>query len=137
DNSSVLQVAQAAPPPSEDSDPNVLTNDKIAKMATFKLGDTVILGKIKTSQCSFDTSPDALIKLKQAGVSDAVLQAMIDTAAAPKRRLPVLLRRWMHLLPRRLRQHSPSSIDTSLWWVLAPTPSTTAQGTLRFPPMGR
>jgi hypothetical protein len=82
DNSSALQEMQPPPSQPEDSDPNVLTNDKIAKMANAKLGDAVILGKIKTSQCNFDTSTDALIKLKQAGVSDTVLQAMIEAGAS-------------------------------------------------------
>ncbi len=82
DNSSVLQAAQPAPSQPEDTDPSVLTNDKVAKMASFKLGDAVILGKIKASQCNFDTNPDALIKLKQGGVSDTVLQAMIEAGAS-------------------------------------------------------
>lgn len=67
---------------SEATDPMLLTNETVVKMATFKLGDAVILDKIKSSQCNFDTSPDALIKMKQAGISDAVLQAMIGAGAA-------------------------------------------------------
>jgi len=84
DDSSAPLSAQPAPQP-EDSDPNLLTNDKVIKMASVKLGDAVILGKIKTSQCNFDTSTDALIKLKQAGVSDTVLQAMIEAGAQSNR----------------------------------------------------
>ncbi len=54
-----------------------MTNDEVIKMAGAGLGDAVILDKIKASQCNFNTSTDAIIKLKQAGVSDTVLEAMI------------------------------------------------------------
>lgn len=84
DNSTASQALQAASSQPEEADPNLLTNDKIAKMANAKLGDAVIVSMIKTSACSFDTSSNAVIKLKQAGVSDAVLQAMIEAAAAPQ-----------------------------------------------------
>jgi tetratricopeptide (TPR) repeat protein len=57
-----------------------LTNDDIIKMVQVKLGDSVIIAKIKSSACAFDTSVDGLSKLKQADVSDAVLQAMLEVA---------------------------------------------------------
>lgn len=60
-----------------------LTNDDVTKMVTAKLGDSVIVAKIKSTSCKFDTGTDALIKLKQAGVSDAVLAAMAEGAPAP------------------------------------------------------
>jgi hypothetical protein len=59
-----------------------LTNDDIIKMVQIKFGDSVIVAKIKSSPCKFDTSMDALTKLKAAGVSDAVLQAMMEPCAA-------------------------------------------------------
>jgi hypothetical protein len=65
------QTAGAAP----------LTNDDIIKMVQFKFGDNVIVAKIKSSPCKFDTSMDALTKLKAAGVSDAVMQAMMEPGA--------------------------------------------------------
>lgn len=58
-----------------------LTNDDVIKMAQAKLPDGVIVAKIKTSSCKFDTSLDSLIKLKQAGISDAVMQAMTEAGA--------------------------------------------------------
>jgi hypothetical protein len=82
-DNSAAQAPPSAPSEAEEMGSNVLTNDMVIKMAGAKLGDAVILAKMKGSQCSFDTSTDALIKLKQAGVSDAVLQAMIGAAAAP------------------------------------------------------
>src|SRR5260370_29965968 len=58
--------------------PGCLPNDEIIKLVLAKMPDSVVLAKIKSSTCEFDTSSDALIKLKQAGVSDAVLQAMVE-----------------------------------------------------------
>jgi hypothetical protein len=60
-----------------------LTNDDIVKMVQLKLADSVVIAKIKSSACAFDTSVDGLGKLKQAGVSDAVLQAMVEAGGQP------------------------------------------------------
>ncbi len=60
-----------------------LTNDDIIKLAQAKLPDKIVIAKIKSSTCDFDSSPDGLIKLKQAGVSDSVLQAILDAQPAP------------------------------------------------------
>lgn len=84
DSSAVAQRPEPMQSQPEEADPKLLTNAKIIKMASVKMGDAVILGTIKTSPSNFDTSPDALIKLKQAGVSDAVLQAMQEAAAPPQ-----------------------------------------------------
>jgi hypothetical protein len=56
-----------------------MTNDDVIKMVQAKLPDAVVVAKIKSSTCKFDTSADTLIKLKQVGVSDAVLQAMAES----------------------------------------------------------
>jgi hypothetical protein len=57
--------------------PKPLSNDDINKMVQLKFGDGVIAAKIESSSSVFDTSVEALTKLKAAGVSDAVMQAMI------------------------------------------------------------
>jgi hypothetical protein len=67
-----------APENSPASSTQSLTNADIIKLVQAKLPDSVVLAKIKSSSCDFDTSPDALIKLKRAGVSDSVLQAMVE-----------------------------------------------------------
>ena len=72
--SSPAQTQEAAKPG--------LTNDDVIKMVQAKLGDGVIIAKIKSSQCKFDTSTDALIKLKEDGVSDAVMQAVAEAGTA-------------------------------------------------------
>ncbi|HEV2352240.1 MAG TPA: hypothetical protein VG028_20595 [Terriglobia bacterium] len=58
-----------------------LTNDDVIKMVQAKLPDGVIVAKIKSSACGFDTGTDALIKLKQEGVSEPVLAAMAGCAS--------------------------------------------------------
>jgi hypothetical protein len=55
---------------------SALANDDVAKMAAAGLPAIVIVGWIKESQCRFDLRPDALIKLRAVGVSEAVLKAM-------------------------------------------------------------
>jgi hypothetical protein len=64
----------------------MLTNDAIVKMVKSGLPENVIVQKIRVSQKKFDTSADALIKLKGAGVPDKVIEAMmapVATAAVP------------------------------------------------------
>jgi hypothetical protein len=55
-----------------------LTNEQIIQMVAAKLPDDVIIAAIRKSASKFDLTPDALIKLKTAGVSDAVLRAMVQ-----------------------------------------------------------
>jgi hypothetical protein len=45
------------------------------------LDKDVIVGKIQSSRCDFDTSPTALVELKAVGVIDSVLLAMIKSSA--------------------------------------------------------
>jgi hypothetical protein len=59
-----------------------LTNADIVKMAKAGLSADIILAKIKGSPCRFDTSPDALTKLKEEGVPQTVILAMIESPNA-------------------------------------------------------
>jgi len=74
---------QAQGQPGEPHD-EVLTNSDVVKMVKVKLADGIIISKIKTSACNFDTSVNALVKLKEAGVSDPVIQAMHDAQEAAR-----------------------------------------------------
>ena len=56
---------------------DTVTNQTIIKMTKSKLGDKVILSKVKSSPCKFDISADALIKLKEQNVSDTVVNLMV------------------------------------------------------------
>ena len=45
----------------------ILTNETIVKMVNAKLGDTLIINKIKNSKTNFDLSTNAIINLKKTG----------------------------------------------------------------------
>jgi len=73
---------QQSQPAQNSSD--VLTNSDVVKMAKAKLGDGIIISTVKSSACNFDTSVSGMVKLKEAGVSDPVIQAMRDAQEAAK-----------------------------------------------------
>jgi outer membrane lipoprotein SlyB len=54
-----------------------MTNDDVIKMVKGGLGESTVLQAIDGSEPNFDTSPDGLVKLKQGGVSDAVIQRIM------------------------------------------------------------
>lgn len=54
-----------------------LKNSDVIQMMKSGLGRRTIVLLIRQSQCNFDTSPQAMMKLKKAGVSDDVLNAML------------------------------------------------------------
>lgn len=57
---------------------NTLNNKSIIEMVQLKLPEGVIIQKIKSSKCKFDTNPDALGALTKAGVSEKIVMAMIE-----------------------------------------------------------
>jgi uncharacterized protein YgiM (DUF1202 family) len=59
-----------------------LTNTDVMKMSVMHLTADVIVAKIKSSPCEFDTTPGALRKAKQAGVADKVILAMVQAPLA-------------------------------------------------------
>lgn len=61
-----------------------LTNKDVLSMVAAKLPDSIIISKMKNSACQIDTSPDALIALKQAGASDAVILEITQLPANQK-----------------------------------------------------
>ncbi|HEY5380769.1 MAG TPA: hypothetical protein VIJ65_00805 [Acidobacteriaceae bacterium] len=80
-----LRSVSAQVEPSEDgpvqtnadvSKAHFISNDTIVRMAKAGLDDTVILQTIETQPGHYDTSPDDLIALKNAGVSQQVIAAM-------------------------------------------------------------
>lgn len=54
----------------------LLTNNTVIKMVKAKLSEDTIINKIKGSKADFDLSTDGLIKLKEAGASDNIINAM-------------------------------------------------------------
>ena len=73
-----------------------LTNDSVVKMVKAQLGDDLIVGTIKSQLCLFQLGADDMIALKQAGVSDKVIAAMVEksnagtAAAAPSQPAPAV-----------------------------------------------
>lgn len=57
---------------------NTLTNKSVIDMVELKLPESVILQKIKSSKCKFDTTPDALATLTKSGVGEKIMMAMIE-----------------------------------------------------------
>lgn len=61
----------------------VLTNETVVSMVKVGLGEEIILDKIKNSQGQFDLSAQGLVRLKESGVSEAVIKAMMEASARP------------------------------------------------------
>ncbi|HVT58730.1 MAG TPA: hypothetical protein VHR45_10030 [Thermoanaerobaculia bacterium] len=83
----ILLVAAPVGAVSAAAAPKPLTNDDIVTMVQAGLPQEVIVEKIKTSKTIFDTSTDALVALKKAGVSGDIIRVMVNPAAEPT--LPV------------------------------------------------
>ena len=58
-----------------------MDNEDIIKLVKAGVGEALILSGIDSSEPQFDTSADALIKLKQAGASDTIIQRMLAKKA--------------------------------------------------------
>lgn len=59
----------------------VLTNADVIEMVMSGLSENVAIAKIKSSKTNFDTSTDQLLKLKQSGVSDSLVTAMLESGS--------------------------------------------------------
>jgi len=61
-----------------------VVNDDIVQMSRVGVLPAVIIAKIRTTACKFDTSPSALVALKEVGVADEVLMEMVrNPSGAP------------------------------------------------------
>jgi hypothetical protein len=74
-------TAAPAPTPSP-AKAEGLTVDGVVAMAEAGLSDDVIIARLRKQDKGFDLSPEEMIRLKKAKVSDAVIQAMLDPKAA-------------------------------------------------------
>lgn len=61
-----------------------MTNDEVITLAKAGLNPTIIVNKISTSKTDFDLSTDSLIELKKAGVTDAIINAMLQAKSGKK-----------------------------------------------------
>jgi hypothetical protein len=60
----------------------LLTNVNVMKMQSAHMSPDAIITRLNAARCDFDTSPAALHRLKQSGVSDRIILAMIHAPAA-------------------------------------------------------
>ena len=70
---------------SGETDITPLSNKDVLQMVQKQVSEEAIINTIKSSPCTFDTFPPVLRDMKRRGVSDAVLQAMIDAPYGPAR----------------------------------------------------
>lgn len=56
----------------------VITNDEVVSLVKAGLSKQIVINKIRASKTNFDLSTDSLIKLKQAGVDDDIVNAMLE-----------------------------------------------------------
>jgi hypothetical protein len=70
-------------------DSAVLTNKDILDMNRIGLPPQILVAKIKSSQCNFDTSSASLQVLKAGGLGDSVILAMVEAPSGPARVGPV------------------------------------------------
>jgi formylglycine-generating enzyme required for sulfatase activity len=71
------------PPAHADSVADVVKNQDIIRLVRSGLDDEIVIAKIGSSKCQFDTSPAALIQLRQSGISEAVIKVMAGTSTPP------------------------------------------------------
>lgn len=68
---------------SGETDLTPLNNKDVLQMVQRHLSEEAIINAIKSSPCTFDTFPPVLRDMKRRGVSDAVLQAMVEAPYGP------------------------------------------------------
>jgi hypothetical protein len=68
--------------------PQGLTVDSIVSMVQAGLSEDLIVTRIRKEEKAFDLSPEDMIKLKKSGVSDSILQVMLDPKAEINRPTP-------------------------------------------------
>ena len=65
-----------------------LSNDDIISMARVRFPDSTIIKAIQVNETNFDLSATALVELKNAGVSQAVIETMLATSNAKRESIP-------------------------------------------------
>jgi hypothetical protein len=76
-----VQFVVAHQEPSASSIPNkagALSNNDVLSMHKAGLPAEVLVAKIRSSSCDFDTSPAALGALKSAGIADSIILSMVE-----------------------------------------------------------
>lgn len=77
-DAAVAEARKSATANAARSEASILSNKDVIEMVQARLSDQIIVGKVRTTSCKFDTSPSALIQLKKSGASDAVVLAVTE-----------------------------------------------------------
>ena len=67
-----------------------MTNDDVIALVQAGLSDGVVIEKIRTSATQFDTSTEALVRLKKAGVADGVIRLIVNPNAKAEAKVAVV-----------------------------------------------
>ena len=67
--------------PARSATPAPMTNQDVIKLVKANISEDIIIAKIKQSKTRFDVTIDGLVALKQAGVSDNLINVMMNPAA--------------------------------------------------------
>jgi hypothetical protein len=63
--------------------PKTMSNSDVVALYTAGFGDDLIIDKINTTASAFKLEVSDMVELRKAGVSDAVIQAMMKKSTAP------------------------------------------------------
>ena len=100
-----------------------ITNADVVSMTKSGLAEQTIILAIQQGSTTFDTSPQALVELKKAGVPDAVLNAMLSARKSASSFLPAT--------PKSEQKDSSALLDKSLD-AIGPREKLTAIKTVRY-----
>jgi len=82
-------ILRAQDPVDEQAAVTPLRNSDVLAMVKQKIAPEVIIAKIKSSSCSFDTFPPVMRELRLKGVPASVLKAMVASPSGPPTGPPV------------------------------------------------
>lgn len=66
----------------------ILSNSDVVSMVKSGLGTSLIISKIKDSKGAFDVSAQGLVNLKNAGIDDGIIGAMLEKSRIPRETKP-------------------------------------------------
>lgn len=109
-NRSPTQTSPTPPTPGTQTHQNArdLDNDAVIRMTRAEVGEAIVLQAVRTQPGTYRTGPDDLIALKQAGVSERVISAMLARNSGMAQHVPL---RQVEVTPL-----SPEVDDPGVYW---------------------
>jgi hypothetical protein len=92
---------------------STLDNDAVVRMTRADVGDAIILQTVRTQPGTYKTGPDDLIALKKAGVSEAVISAMLARTSGMSQRATA---NGAEARPVEVTPLSPEVDDPGVYW---------------------